>query len=538
MRAILTVPVPPADDGPAVCPPLFPLLDRPFVQHVVEALAERGVSKIDFVLGRGADAVEEFLGTGARWGCSFSYHLTRDPERPGRLLAAVAAACSGPLLIGRTDRLPPLPARLPGSRPPVLFVTAREWTGWAVADAADLAAAPPSGLGRHLAARGAEWVGVGPPVRLRSLADVPAAQDALLRGPVSGAREVRPGVWFGRRVRAAATAEFVPPVFVGESTAVGPEVRLGPNAAVGAGCLLDCGAAIRVTTVLAATYVGPGVELDGVIVEGSRLTHPERGTVVTVDDHLLGPVGLGSPVATVACRALAAVGVVLTLPVVAAAAAWLRLTRRGPVFWRRRFVRTPCPPGPARETGTAYTLVPPRPGEDERGWVIPPTVGGLVLELLPALAAVARGDLRLVGLPPRTAEQFEVHARQCPSLFRAPAGLVTETALCDPASLAPDESLLVDSYQAHAAGRLADAGRLGRFLFRLLAGRGASPATTPEQPAACGLPRAEESVERPPGSPDVAPDTAEMRLDDTAVSDVRPLDRADPIVPTEGHGRR
>jgi dTDP-glucose pyrophosphorylase len=94
MKVILSVPCEPAG-GPAGCLPLVPLLDRPFVQHAVEVLAGRKLTEVHFVLGRHADAVERHLGTGARWGCTFHYHLTPDPDRPAGALAAAVAGAAG-----------------------------------------------------------------------------------------------------------------------------------------------------------------------------------------------------------------------------------------------------------------------------------------------------------------------------------------------------------------------------------------------------------------------------------------------------------
>ena len=72
MRAVLFC----TGDWPALAPlndrlpgPLLPLLDRPFLQHVVEYLISRGVKRFDIVLSHLPEKVEEALGDGKRWGC-------------------------------------------------------------------------------------------------------------------------------------------------------------------------------------------------------------------------------------------------------------------------------------------------------------------------------------------------------------------------------------------------------------------------------------------------------------------------------------
>ena len=75
-------------------PPLFllPLIDRPFIQHIVEYVAGTGVAgHIDIVLNHQPETVEALLGDGARWGLQFDYHLTRDPARPYGMLPTLSA---------------------------------------------------------------------------------------------------------------------------------------------------------------------------------------------------------------------------------------------------------------------------------------------------------------------------------------------------------------------------------------------------------------------------------------------------------------
>jgi hypothetical protein len=484
MRAILVVPRQTETPCPTVpCLPLFPLLDRPFLQHVVEALVGRGVTDIHVVCGAGAEAVEPFLGDGARWGCSFSYHLSADPEHPARVLRAFAAE-DGPVVLARADCLPALPAALAPSGRGTLFGKPGDWSGWAVLDAGELgraAAVEPAELGGHLAARGLDWVNAGDPVVLRSLSDVPAAQRAFLRDPalraLVAAREVQPGVWTARNVRVAPASVLRPPVFLGANTVVGPGAHLGPYAVVGPDCMLDRDSGVHDATVCAGTYVGPGVELDGVIVDASSLVNPRLGTVALIDRRLLDRLAPVVPLANGPWRALAAAAFVVTLPVALLVALWLRLTRPGPVFWARRYAVAPASPGGAAwEVGTAYTFSPPRPEDDEYGWVIPPSLSGLILELLPALWCVARGDLRLVGLPPRPPELLQAHGAQCPALSQAPPGLITELGLCGREQVVPEDRVL------------ANAKRVGRFLFRALTKWAGSPAAVTPAVALAGVP--------------------------------------------------
>ena len=74
------------------CMPLCPLVDKPFLQHVVECLVTRGFTEIDFVICQQADQMEALLGTGQRWGATFRFHLARDPSCPYAALARLSTS--------------------------------------------------------------------------------------------------------------------------------------------------------------------------------------------------------------------------------------------------------------------------------------------------------------------------------------------------------------------------------------------------------------------------------------------------------------
>src|SRR5579884_2167414 len=81
--------------------PMIPLVDRPFIQHVVEVCARDGVSHFDFVLHHLPEKIEHHLGDGTRWGSTFTFHLARDESRPYRLLKSLDFSSAGnePILI-------------------------------------------------------------------------------------------------------------------------------------------------------------------------------------------------------------------------------------------------------------------------------------------------------------------------------------------------------------------------------------------------------------------------------------------------------
>jgi dTDP-glucose pyrophosphorylase len=85
---------------------MLPLMDRPFIQHVMETLVNRGCSRFEVVLSHLPEQLEALLGDGKRWGVDIRYHLVSRPERPYRPLKLLGDRADGhPALLVHADRL-------------------------------------------------------------------------------------------------------------------------------------------------------------------------------------------------------------------------------------------------------------------------------------------------------------------------------------------------------------------------------------------------------------------------------------------------
>src|ERR1051326_1148470 len=152
--------------------PIIPVVDRPFLQHIVEYLVDQGVSRFGFVLSHLPEQIEEFLGDGKRWGSTFRFFLAREPHRPYKaLLSASLDRDPGPVILVHADRL--IQADLksflnaPDARLPVAFVKPDGsengtgggcgWTGWAMLSSAHIAAIEPEADEKRLAAQVLRW---------------------------------------------------------------------------------------------------------------------------------------------------------------------------------------------------------------------------------------------------------------------------------------------------------------------------------------------------------------------------------------------
>jgi hypothetical protein len=414
--------------------PMLPLVDRPFVQHVLEFFAGQGVREFDVVLGQQPEAVERCLGDGGRWGCRVTYHLARDPARPWGVLSRLGLDphAGGRLLVGHADRLPVV--TLPGPTGPgaVLFVSPGGWTGWALVRAADLLAVPralpAAGLDAHLrsaAGAGLLLSGVQTVLGVRGPAEMLAAQRAVLEGQlgplVPRAAQREPGVWVARGASVSPAAELVAPVFIGPGCTVVGGSRVGPGAVVAAGCLIDRRCRIRNSSVLADTYVGEGMLLDGAVVDGGLAVNARTSTATQFAD----PLTLGRAPAVCVSRFVgSAVARLLALALLLAAAPLLLLAavalllRRGRAFRTRAVVRLPQP----RAEGPWPTCR-----------LVSFGAGGGPLDGLPGLLSVVRGELDFVGVSPRSPDEVGCLPPEWRSLYlRSRAGLVSPAALLGP----------------------------------------------------------------------------------------------------------
>lgn len=477
MKALIiaTGKTPPPEDT-AERSPLFllPLIDRPFLQHVVEFVADAGVvDGIEIVLSQAPETVEALFGDGTRWGVPITYHLVRDAARP---YAALARLSDGPLLLAHADCLPQAPLKASLTRQsPLAFCSDGTWTGWALLD---------SGATSHI---GVNWSweqlsrfvmeaaspftmhDCGTLLGVRSEAEFIASQRAALDKRFAGlmfyGREVQEGVWISRNVTLHPTANLIPPVYLGENSRIGAGIRLGPNVVVVRDCMLDSGTTVENSTILPGSYVGQALELDHVIVERNRLINVRAGGEAIVrDDFILSGIArtsFHSVFTDLLSRTAALILFFLTWPAVLVTALALRLFRHGPVAYAANVVRLPAAENRWEwKTFELNSLAPAESGKSP--------LGHFFLRFLPGLIHVLRGNLQLVGVAPRSPEEVLALPRDWRALYlRARAGLITEAFALHGADASPDEVYSCEAYYSVAAGLRHDAGILLRYIGRM-----------------------------------------------------------------------
>ena len=281
---------------------LSPLVDRPFLQHVVESILSQGVREVDFAFGPQDQAAQAMLGDGTRWGAKFQFHLAAR-----RILDSIKKiAASFPdehFLLAQADRLPLIQVD-PMTCAPTLFCWREKkliWTGWGVVRTADILCLPPgledSKIFASLLENGGDMICEEgkKPLSANSYEDLVDANRRLLRrefpGLLVGGKEIQPGVWVSRNVKVHPSAKLHSPAFLGENSTVGAMVEVGPGASIGKNCVIERDTMVSDSIVFSGSYVGQHLALKGVVVDRSRLINTRWDAEIEgVDELLLGSV--------------------------------------------------------------------------------------------------------------------------------------------------------------------------------------------------------------------------------------------------------
>ena len=308
---------------------LAPLVDRPFLQHVIESILGHGINEIDFVLTPADKAARGLLGDGTRWGARFSYH-----EAQGQILDGIReVAARNPdehFLLAQSDLLPLIPAD-PKPGVPTLYCWREKklnWSGWGVVRTADVLSLPPgiedSQLFDALLANGGMPCQEGPKaLSVRSYEELVDANRRVLGrefpGLLMGGREIQPGVWVARNVKIHPTAKLRSPAYVGANSTVAAMVEVGPSVSIGESCIIERDTLVADSVIFSGSYVGQHLALRGVVVDHSRLVNTRwHAEIEGVDELLMGSVtgpALASQLQQYGERFAALIALVLCFPV-------------------------------------------------------------------------------------------------------------------------------------------------------------------------------------------------------------------------------
>jgi hypothetical protein len=477
--------------------PLLPLMDRPFIQHVVEFLVQQGITHFDFVLSHLPEKIEHFLGDGSRWGSVFRYHLTKDPLRPYEDLNTLRLeGRQEPILLATGDRMPQVDLTQ-GDRSldiPLAFCLENgnqdftgpdKWSGWALLPAFFFSQAAPSGTEEEMAHQVLAACPEGPSQKLvsttldiRSYAGLIQAHRMVLdkefEGLLLGGRETDPGIWISRNVSLHPTAKLTPPVYIGEGTRIGAGTQLGPHAVIGNNCILDSGSSVARSVIFRGGYVGEALEIADVIVDKNRLINVRLGTAVSIADRfILGSLlirPLRQRMLSLLSRITGIVFLLILWPVILGTALFLKIFRKGPVRDIREVIFIPASSDPALwRTFSYWTFLPPKAEEAREVGRLRTAFREVFLRAIPSLIPVALGRMRIVGVSPRSREEVLGLSDDWRALYlHTHAGIVSEALVHYGADPTEDELYSAQAFYSAMSGFNHDLKLLWGYVARLL----------------------------------------------------------------------
>ena len=413
--------------------PMLPLADKPFIQHVVEYLANNGIRQFHFILSHLPEKIEAALGDGARWGCNFQYHLLPADADPFRFAGNIAVAQNADAVLADAECLPhfDLPSALPGT----IIVRAAKWIRWAVLSPADFNL---PNLDSHRQIEAEPFLSIESGTEfLRSQRD---ALELRFPGLLIAGRQADPGVWIARNVVLHPTAKVTAPVYVGENSRIGRGAVIGPSAVIGQNCIIDEHTIVVDSMVAAGTYVGEGLELNAVIVDRNRLLNTRLETTLLASEaFLLGSLtgrNTGREMYRLLSMAIALVLLLLLWPLLLLAGLFLMVAKPGSVG-NKRILSIPADDDPGAWRETEFLSFDNRPGDLQRASLPGDGAGSpggraeqFFRHFLPGLVAVLQGKLFLVGVQPRSKESVLALPSDWRSLYlNTKAGVITESSV-------------------------------------------------------------------------------------------------------------
>lgn len=439
----------------AECPvALLPIAAKPLLIHCLEDLAMAGLSAVTLVLSSHADEIKTTLGSGARWGLTIEYVLSRGEESPADLLQRLEPA-TGPMLILRGDvlrspclrdflvKVPPDSDRsaeltLGNRRAAVLRVA----PGFAADDVNAVGWPPPDD---ERTSPSSVDCPAGAWYPLSDLANFHAANLDAAAGRIQGlllpGRQTAIGLRVGRQSKVSPRSVRRGVALIGSNCRVDSGAVFEGVVVVSDNVLIDSEAEIQDSVILPNTYIGQLVHIRNAIVRGADLIRVDTGAQLQVSDtFLIADLGADGTAEYLAQPLNKVIGFLLflaSLPLwVSALVLATARNSRHPI--RRKILR-----GNRIELNTFGI----RTRRNFTTWEF--ACKAPILRYLPRLLAVIQGDLKLIGTLPITeqqaAERIDDWQR---AADRAPSGLIGPSQLLLPPDATPEDVILSDALYA------------------------------------------------------------------------------------------
>jgi len=109
--------------------------------------------------------------------------------------------------------------------------------------------------------------------------------------------EIEPGTWVAEGALISESVTIIGPAFIGAGVRIAEYCTIAGTSTIERGCKIDFGTNVSQSCVLQYSYVGVGLDLNGVIVNHGRLYHGERNIHLQINDRrLISPMRADLPV--------------------------------------------------------------------------------------------------------------------------------------------------------------------------------------------------------------------------------------------------
>ena len=422
------------------------VLDRPFLQHVIEMCVNGGIKTFDILLSSHPEKIEAALGNGDRWGVKITYHLLKNPSQFSRIFDTLKA--KNCFLFARGDRLPALDfEKLTkiGSRQELTAICTPQdpptphWSGWAILPAhLPPELSPDHGYEKFftwLMDNNASILSTSAVLSCDSCEDVLKANKTVLSRKnfdflMRTATEVEKDIWIARDVALHPDTELIAPVYLDEQIRIEAGVTLGPNVVLGKGTMVARDSTLENAVVFPGTYVGEGLELVNAVLDRNCLVNTEFNSESFISEQfILGDMAeqnIKKWLSSQVSRLTALLLTILFLPLTAATALLLKIFRKGPIFQQIQAIRLPTATDAFSWTTVelSFFLLPSKTASRGLGfwWK------DFLLRFLPGLFNVIKGKMAITGVSPRTREDLENLDQDWREIYiSGKLGLITES---------------------------------------------------------------------------------------------------------------
>jgi mannose-1-phosphate guanylyltransferase len=297
---------------------MVPVLNRPFLEHMIEWLREHGVRDIILTTGYLPDAIREHFKSGGGHGVSIEYVVEPQPLDTGGAIKNCEPLLDERFFVFNGDILTGLDLtdmsrqhQRSGAQVSISLTWVEDPTAYGVIETDEsgrilsfrekpkrhevtshyinagtylfepevLAEMPcgmrfsiekefyPQALARGVRMHGyrdsSYWIDIGTAEKyIQAHRDILSGKlDRRGRG-----EEIAPGVWLGESAQVAGSARLAAPAMIGERSVVAPEASVGPFAVLGDDVRIGEGAGVANSVVWSGTTVGAGTILDRCVV--------------------------------------------------------------------------------------------------------------------------------------------------------------------------------------------------------------------------------------------------------------------------------